>query len=261
MKKIISNYHTHCNLCNHALGSIEDYILQAINDGFTDIGISDHAPFDFLNERSVRMSINDFESYKGQLDDAIVHYSKQINIYKGIEIEYFKHMDDHYQALKQTLDYLILGQHYIDFNSKLISTYHIHTMEELTHYKDTVVEAMRTGYFKILAHPEICFLHQPVFTKAMIDISREIIETAKATNTLLEINANGFRKKKQVTHGYTYRIYPREEFWLLVKDIGAKTIISADAHKPKQLMDHAMKQAYKFADDMSLEVEEALVFN
>jgi histidinol-phosphatase (PHP family) len=261
MKQIKTNYHTHCDLCNHAKGTIEDYVIQAIENGFTAIGISDHAPLDFLEERSVRMPMSMYPEYKRQLKHAIVHYLDYILIYRSLEIEYFEHLDTHYQSLLEELDYLILGQHYIQINDQMISTYRLKSLEELKTYTKTVIKAMRTGYFKILAHPEIFLLHQPNFTEEINEMCKSIILTAKETNTLLEMNANGFRKKLQVSEGKSYRIYPRTEFWQIVKDLNAKTIISADAHDPKQLMDDAMVQTYEFARHLSIAVEEELVLD
>jgi len=261
MKRIRNNYHTHCDLCHHAQGNIEAYVLQAIKNGFTAIGISDHAPFDFLEDRSVRMSMSDYPEYKRQLKQSIVHYLDYILIYRSLEIEYFYGLNAHYEQLSKSLDYLILGQHYIQVNDQFVSTYHIKTSAELKQYKDTVIQAMHTGYFKILAHPEIFLLHQAVFTDEIIKLCKEIITAAKDTNTLLELNANGFRKRKQTVDGQTFRIYPRKKFWQLVKALDAKTIISADAHHPNQLMDEAMVEAYQFAKDLSIEVEEELVLD
>ena len=36
-----TNYHTHNYRCNHADGTIEDYIKVAIEEGYDEIGISD----------------------------------------------------------------------------------------------------------------------------------------------------------------------------------------------------------------------------
>ena len=39
-----SNYHTHTYRCNHATGTIEDYVKEAIKANIDEIGISDHLP-------------------------------------------------------------------------------------------------------------------------------------------------------------------------------------------------------------------------
>ena len=39
-----TNYHTHNYRCNHATGTASDYVEEAIKNGFSEIGISDHLP-------------------------------------------------------------------------------------------------------------------------------------------------------------------------------------------------------------------------
>jgi histidinol-phosphatase (PHP family) len=261
MKKFNRNYHTHCDLCKHAIGTIEDYVVKAIENGFKAIGISDHAPFDFLEERSLRMTSEEFPEYIRQLKHVIVEYLDYILIYRSLEIEYFNGMDHHYQELLEKLDYLILGQHYIEIENELRSVYKLKTYEEMEVYAKTITKAMRKGYFKIIAHPDIFLINQGQITDQMIELSKEIIKVAKETNTLLEINANGFRKRKHKIDGKLFRPYPRIEFWKVVHELNAKAIISADAHRPDQLNDQAIEQAMKFAEDIQVAVEEELVLD
>ncbi|MFW5795065.1 MAG: histidinol-phosphatase [Bacillota bacterium] len=261
IKPFIRNYHTHCYLCKHAKGTIEDYTLKAIENGFEAIGFSDHAPMDFLKERSLRMLEKDYPLYLKEINEAITKYHELILIYKSLEIEYFEKQHNRYKELLNDLDYLILGQHYIIVNNKLISVYKIKTLQELTIYKETIIKAMRTKFFKIIAHPDIFLINQGKINNEIIKLSKEIITVAKQENVLLEINANGFRKKKHEENGKLYYKYPREEFWKLVKKLNAKVIISADAHHPKHLVDDAINQAQKMASNLSLEVEEELVLN
>lgn len=260
-KKYKANYHTHCDLCKHAVGKVEDYVIKAIENEFDAIGISDHAPLDFLEDRSLRMSVEDYPLYITELKNAVVNYLDYILIYRSVEIEYFDFLHDHYEKLLSELDYLILGQHYINDGDKLTSVYKIKTMHELEIYKNTVIHAMRTGYFKILAHPDIFLINQGELSEEIISMCIEIISVAKKENVLLELNANGFRKDKHSKNGKSYYKYPREEFWQLVSLQKAQVIISADAHHPDHLVDEAVDQANKMARDLSLEVVEELVLD
>lgn len=255
----IANYHTHCYLCNHAKGTVEDYIKKAIEVGLKHIGMSDHAPFDFIQDFSVRMKLDQYPVYLSELTQAIQKYSKEINIYRGLEIEYFDGMDGHYKTLLNELDYLILGQHYIQMDDQLKSVYDLKSVKELYVYKETVIKAMSTGFFKIIAHPDILLFNQGELTEEIIDICREIILAAKDYNVLLEVNANGLRREKHEVNGLWFRRYPRKDFFKLVSEINAKTIIGADAHKPSQLKDYGTEEALKFSKDLSLVVEEELV--
>ena len=260
-KIMFSNYHTHTYLCNHAVGSVEDYVKQAIEYGFKNIGMSDHAPFEFLNDRSVRMGSEDYPIYLKQLEDTIQKYGNQIKIYKGLEIEYFPDRIKDYQDFLKDLDYLTLGQHYIQTKNKLKSVYDLIEIQDLTIYVKTVIEAMKTGYFKFISHPDIFLINAIELNDEMLYLSKLMIEAAKKFNVALEINANGIRRGKFYIKGKIRYPYPRKEFWELVKGTNVKVIISADAHNPKLLFDEAILEAYKFAKDIGIEVEEELVMN
>ncbi len=258
---IKTNYHTHMYLCRHAKGTIEDYIKEAIRLGFTEIGMSDHAPWEELKERSVRMKNSDYPIYMKKLEEAIKKYSNQIKIYKGMEIEYFYHKDKTYKDLLKDMDYLVLGQHYVKLHNKLISIFKITSLEEMTAYKNEVIDAINTGYFKFIAHPDIFLFSQKELTPEILLIAEEIILAAKAKNIPLEINANGIRKPKIIVNGKEQYRYPRLEFWQLVKKHDALCILSSDAHKPKYLYDEAVEEAYNFSRSLTLRVVEELSFD
>lgn len=133
MKKIIANYHTHTKLCGHAIGMSEDYVKQALERGFLEIGISDHGPIPrswMSPETYDAMWLSrqmDFEMYKEiylpDLERTIKKYGHLIKIYKGVEIEYIEGYDDYYQALLKDLDYLALGMHFFKYKGKFCNTY------------------------------------------------------------------------------------------------------------------------------------------
>lgn len=255
---IHTNYHTHMYLCRHALGTIEDYIEEAIKLNFTEIGMSDHAPWEALVNRSERMYPEEYPIYKEALEEAVKKYENKIKVLKGLEIEYFKNKESYYKKYLEELDYLVLGQHYVEVDGQLISTYRISSDEELTAYKDQVIEGMEKGYFKILAHPDLFLFSQRELKPSVLKICEEIVLAAKKNHVLLEINANGIRKGRiHVNDEVVYR-YPRKEFFEFAKIHNAKCIISSDAHKPELLYDEAIENAILFSRHLGLTVEEEL---
>jgi histidinol-phosphatase (PHP family) len=248
-------------LCRHAVGTIEDYVVQAIKYGFDEIGMSDHAPWEELALRSERMYLEEYPIYMKGLKEVIEKYSSQIKIYKGLEIEYLNGKDAFYEKYLNELDYLTLGQHYIEMNGKLRSIYKIKTVEELTVYKDTLVKAINTGYFKFISHPDIFLFNQGELSEPILKLCEEIIIAAKEKNIPLEINANGIRKGRINVNGKTLYRYPREEFFKIVQKHNAKCIISSDAHKPELLYDEAIENAIKFSKRLRLRVVEELSFD
>ena len=59
---MIVDLHNHTPLCNHAEGSIDEYINAAIAKGTQIFGFSDHAPMDFDPE--YRMKFEDMKQYE-----------------------------------------------------------------------------------------------------------------------------------------------------------------------------------------------------
>ncbi|MBU1144709.1 MAG: PHP domain-containing protein [Firmicutes bacterium] len=258
-----NNYHTHMYLCRHAVGDVEDYVVEAIKLKFTSLGMSDHGPFEELKDRSVRMKPADFELYLKKCDTAIEKYKSKIKIYKGLEIEYFENYQEMYQNHLSKLDYLALGQHYIKDEKALNglrSCYTLSTTSHLETYANTLIEGMKTGYFKFVCHPDLMLYNINHFDETVKAISRKIIEEAVRLKIPLEINSNGIKKGLRTFEDGKRYLYPRLEFWELVKEMKALVIISSDAHDPKHLYDEDVLKAYDFASSLELVVEEALKF-
>ncbi len=256
-----NNYHTHMYLCKHATGHVKDYVKQAIDLKFHSIGMSDHAPFPILRDRSVRMFPEELSEYFKELEEATIKYESQIKIWRGLEIEYFRHSPEYYSKLLEQLDYLALGQHYIEEEGSrdgLRSSYSLNKPEHLRTYAKTVIDAMSTKSFAFLCHPDLMLYGYPRFDEVAQEVSRDIIRAAVEYEIPLEINANGIRKGiRQLEEGQRY-LYPRKEFWQIAKEMNAKVIISSDAHHVDQLMDGAVLLAYEFATDIGIVVEEAI---
>ena len=252
-----NNYHTHMYLCKHAVGTVTDYVKKAVELGFETIGMSDHAPFEELKDRSVRMIPSEYPIYLEELEKAIHKYGSLIKIKKGLEIEYFPQHAERYDELLNTLDYLALGQHYIPDDSSfqgLRSVYALDTPKLLEVYADTVASAIATLNFKFVCHPDLMLYSYPTFDEHAKKASLKIIEASLKYGIPLEINANGIRKgTRELPEGKRY-LYPRLEFWQLVKEKGALVIVSSDAHDPEKLWDEEVKLAYEFARELGIEV-------
>jgi len=258
-----NNYHTHMYLCRHAVGSVEDYVLRAIELGFTSLGMSDHAPFEELKDRSVRMQPEELELYLLECEAAVRKHGDRIRVLKGIEIEYFPQHADIYPRLMQRLDYLALGQHYVDDpgnRNDLCSAYALSNERLLETYSVTVADAIATGLFKFVCHPDLMLYAWGTFDDVARHASQRIIAAAVKHRVALEINANGIRKGlRRLPEGERY-LYPRKEFWALAKAMGATIIVSSDAHSPDQLWDDDVKRCYEFASALDLRVAEELPF-
>ena len=65
--KINYNYHTHTRRCGHAVGTEEEYVVNAIKAGIKILGFSDHAPYKEPNP-SERMNYNQYGDYVASIE-------------------------------------------------------------------------------------------------------------------------------------------------------------------------------------------------
>lgn len=259
--KPISNYHTHTYLCKHAIGKPIDYVKKAVELGYEEIAITDHGPLTdeiISNFYTRRMSYEQYyNNYLPELEEA-KNFNNEIKVLKGLEIEYFENMDKNYQEFLKELDILIIGQHYFYYNGKYINVYNRLTDDEIRKYGQTVIQAMKTGYFRIIAHPEI-FCYSRKWDNVCEEVAKLIIEASKKYNVYLEFNVNGIRNDKEKNrvkqeNGHLNFSYPRYEFFKLVKEAGISVLINDDIHNPEYLYDENTKLAIKLADEWGLSV-------
>jgi histidinol-phosphatase (PHP family) len=255
-----SNYHTHNYRCNHAEGSIEDYIQEAINAGFDEIGISDHLPHPGKNiDNTYRMKYEELSEYFNEIDETIKEYGSKISIKKGIECEYFEDYDWLYKELREKykVDYLILGVHFFPHNGRWYYVTDIsQSPEMLESYTDHAVRSIKSGIFSYIAHPDLFGLGYINWDEHSIKAARRILKAAEEIDLPIEINVNGLRKPMISYNKGKRHKYPMEDFWSLVKEYDVRVIIGIDAHNPCEL--HDLDMGLNFAKEFGIEVIDRL---
>jgi len=217
------NYHTHTYRCGHAIGTEEEYIERAIQCGVTHMGFSDHIPYDWKAEPHVNNSWNkQAHEYIQHISHLREKYQDKIEIVIGYEIEYYA---DYFAdmlkwAVTAGVEYLILGQHFLHYGGK--HTIHAtESIEELKSYVLLVLDAIRSGYFTYVAHPDVFNFVGDVglYRNEM----RKICIASREMEVPLEVNFLGLREKRN---------YPNENFWELAGEEESPVIFGFDAHEP-----------------------------
>ncbi|MFV0382109.1 MAG: histidinol-phosphatase [Breznakia sp.] len=226
-----TNYHTHTTRCKHAVGSDEEYVVSAIKGGYTELGFSDHAPWKYESPyvSHIRMNLDDFDDYHRSILKLKEKYAEDIHILIGLEVEYFpKYMDWLKAVIKEKkLDYIILGNHF-DGSDEYGSYYGYACQDNdnLKKYKDDAIEALKTGLYSYMAHPDLFMRGRSHFDDYARQISEELCIACKEMNIPLEYNLAGAEHDDR--HHVTQ--YPHPEFWKVASKVGNKVIIGVDAH-------------------------------
>ena len=246
--RITYNYHTHNYLCGHAAGTVCDYVKEAIKNGLKSIGISDHfahpalLPSPYMDEKKLQ------SEYLPQFAAAEAEYGGKIRIYRGLEIEYFAGYDALYERLLQSVDYLILGEHYFLHDGKIACAFFTDDKDGVMAYFDRLIDGLQTGYFSILAHPDVIFSHGFSPDAEVLEKFEDVIRCCKDCGVKAEINGNGAR-----ANGFNY---PTDYLLKICKKLNAPVVVSADSHRPESLCDIYTKKLYCVARDMGLNIAE-----
>ena len=222
--------HNHTPLCNHAEGSIDEYINAALKKKTEIFGFSDHAPMDF--DQKYRMSFSDMKKYEENVLNAKQKYADVITVLLGYEVDYLEgHMDK--RVLNADVDYLIGSVHFIDKwgfdNPEFIGRYENEDINEIWQkYFDSVEAMANSKLFDIVGHLDLIKIFKFMPTKKITEIAKNALLAIKNADMVLEINAAGYRKP-------IAEAYPSKELLEEAYKLDIPITFGSDAHKPEQV--------------------------
>ena len=228
------SYHNHTYRCGHAVGSEEDMVRSAIEEGYTHFGISDHAPFVGYSAPTDRMEVEDKEDYLTTCFKLKEKYKGQIDLVVGFEAEYDRNRLEELKELRNSCDYLLLGQHNKRVNKARYNEEYTHFADDsdVLMYAEQVCEAMETGLFAAVNHPDYFMLGRKCWSEACAEAARKIAECAARNNIPLELNLKGVRKGKTYYKDGEFYAYPYRKFWEEAAKYDVRVILGHDAHHP-----------------------------
>jgi len=248
------NYHTHTVRCGHGKGTEEEYVKAAIEGGVEILGFSEHCTY-LMHPGTTEKPHLDREAliqYAGNVKELKEKYKKDIELHLGIEAEYYPETHKELCSVlrDQGVEYLLLGQHFLDSPTGQRTRNEIYDPKILEHYCDQIIQGMQTGTFSYVAHPDcILFLGDRKLLKAQL---HRICLEAKSCNLPLEINLLGIHKNKH---------YPCKELFELLAEEGNTVIFGADAHQPERFLNYdAETKAMALVKEYGLNRIETIAF-
>lgn len=250
---MIANYHTHTPRCNHAFGTEAEFAETALEAGLQSLGFSDHTPQFFPGQYYSKMRMHPWElrDYTDTVMQLKQAYAGKLQIHLGLEVEYYPALfPELMDVLQDTpVEYLLLGQHWN--NNEEGMPYNGRPTEDerqLKQYCAQTMDAMYTGVFTYLAHPDILNFvgSDRVYKRHM----RRLCQAAKSCGMPLEVNLVGVQEERH---------YPNRRFWELAAEEGCPVILGRDAHRPEQLLDRETEEkALAIVKELGLELLETV---
>lgn len=230
------NYHSHTYRCGHASKiKDEDFVLEAIDNGYKYYGFTDHVPVHpiFYWDKTMRMHDQEKNEYLESINRLKEESRYFLSIYSGFEAEYDEIIEEYLCSLRDSCDYMILGQHYV------LGRNIRHNVDYPIEYAKKVCQAIESGIFDIVAHPDIFMQYRygikdedkEEYLENCILASKMICIKAKEFDIPLELNLGGFFSRDIDFEPK----YPTKLFWDIVRETGNKVVVGIDTHHEKDI--------------------------
>ena len=251
------DFHVHTCFCD-GKDKPEDIVLRAISLGMNKIGFSGHSYTPFDEEPC--MSPDSTEKYKREINRLKHEYKSKIEIFCGIEQEYYSDMP------VNDYDFVIGSVHYINIGGKF---HHVDSTPEklniLIHELGDDVYSLAEKYFSLVAdvvnktHANIIG-HFDLLTKfnelhKIFDENNARYENAafNAVDSLMKYNIPFEINTGAISRGYRTTPYPSRKILEYIAKKGGKVILSSDSHSKGTIL-FKFDECEKLAKSLGLEV-------
>lgn len=245
------NFHTHSSYSDGS-AEPEEYVIQAIREGFTDLGFSEHAPL-AVTPNTFALREDKVEEYVRVIRDLQEKYKDSITLHAGMEMDYILGISGNFatNAVRWGLDYVIGSVHlvpgeneeglwFIDgpdqriYDEGLLKFFGGDIRKAIEAYYLQVKKMILTEDFDIVGHLDKVRMHnknrffqdeEGWYRELVLDVLDEIAKR----KLVVEVNTRGLYKKRND------QLFPAT--WVL-KEILKRDIsilLSSDAHKPEEV--------------------------
>jgi histidinol-phosphatase (PHP family) len=226
--------HNHTPRCNHAKGSMEEFVLEAIAQKIEVFGFSDHAPLNW--DESARMGVDEMDSYENEFFALKEKYSDRVKLLLGYEADYLPQKVI-YEVFKRKVDYLIGSVHFIDlwgfdnpesvFNAlgeDARDEFDKRGLDEVWRsYFASIADMAASGLFDIVGHCDLIKIYGHYKGKKPDGAVIDALKAIKKAGMAIEINFSGWRKPVSEQ-------YPSKEILKLAYDLKIPITFGSDAH-------------------------------
>jgi histidinol-phosphatase (PHP family) len=232
----LPDYHIHTTLCNHAYGSMEEYIEQALRIGLEEIGFSDHMPV--MPEPHLCMGFADLPVYIDHVHELQDRYSGRIKIKLGCEMDIVENRTDEIAEIinRSDFDYVIGSIHYLDgwpFDQEKYKN--VFLEKDLGDIYDlffeTVIRAARSGLYDITGHIDNIKRMGYRLAGDMTPYYEKTASVLRELELAFELNSSGYDTAAEES-------YPSPEFLKILCKNNIPVTVGSDSHRPEHIGRH-----------------------
>jgi histidinol-phosphatase (PHP family) len=243
----LTNYHSHCSFCD-GRAPFEEFVKEAITQGFYSYGVSSHAPLPFPTQWT--MEWEQMEAYLDEFKNLRSKYADEIELYVGLEIDYLNEESNPSVAsfTELPLDYRIGSVHLlydaagevvdIDcspavFKERVDRHFNGDVLRVVRMYFDRLFRMVELGGFDILGHADKMHYNASCYHPGLLDepwyeaLMKDYFSLVASRGYLVEINTKAFDSLGT--------FYPNSRYWELMKEYQIKVLVNSDAHYPERI--------------------------
>lgn len=222
--------HNHTTRCNHATGTVDEFVQRAIELGIEVYGFSEHAPLNF--DQHYRLKFEELDDYKRDILRAKERYKDEIEIVFGLEVDYLPKYEDE-RVFDFKVDYRIGSVHYLDNwgfdNPEFIKEYEHRDIDVIWEEYFGAIESMaKSGKFDVVGHFDLIKVFKFMPKKEISLLASQALKVIKKSNMVLEINSAGLRKP--ITEQY-----PSLSLLQQAYELDIAITFGSDAHSVEQV--------------------------
>lgn len=243
----LTNYHSHCSFCD-GRAPLEEFVKEAIRQGFYSYGVSSHAPLPFPTQWT--MEWGQMEAYLDEFKNLRSKYADEIELYVGLEIDYLNEESNPSVArfTELPLDYRIGSVHLlydaagevvdIDcspavFKERVDRHFNGDVLRVVRMYFDRLFRMVELGGFDILGHADKMHYNASCYHPGLLDepwyeaLMKDYFSLVASRGYLVEINTKAYDSLGT--------FYPNSRYWELMKEYQIKILVNSDAHYPERI--------------------------
>lgn len=243
----LTNYHSHCSFCD-GRAPFEEFVKEAIRQGFYSYGVSSHAPLPFPTRWT--MEWEQMEAYLDEFKNLRSKYADEIELYVGLEIDYLNEESNPSVArfTELPLDYRIGSVHLlydaagevvdIDcspavFKERVDRHFNGDVLRVVRMYFDRLFRMVELGGFDILGHADKMHYNASCYHPGLLDepwyeaLMKDYFSLVASRGYLVEINTKAYDSLGT--------FYPNSRYWELMKEYQIKVLVNSDAHYPERI--------------------------
>lgn len=224
----------HTPLCGHASGPPEAYARQALGVGLTGIYFTCHAPMPRGFWPEVRMSESELDLYVAMVSRAARRYEGRLEVWLGLESEYFPGFEPDIEALHRRADFhYILGSVHWQAPEYRARFGRGTTTRFRQVYFTHLAEAAETGLYDCISHPDLIKNYRPQswdFRRVAPHVAR-CLDRIAASGTAMELNTSGLDKAFA-------EMNPGAAMLAMMAERGIPIVLGSDAHRAARVGSH-----------------------